>query len=66
MERRSLIKMLLGGGLLGLFLENSKSGKAETGLIRPPGAEPEELFLATCARCGKCAEVCPRNIIKMI
>lgn len=30
-------------------------------LIRPPGALPEEEFLATCVRCSECMKVCPTN-----
>ena len=63
MERRTFIQMLFGGGLLGFFLGANK-GQAER-LLRPPGAESEDIFLATCARCGKCAEVCPANCIKI-
>ena len=63
MERRLFIKMLFGGGLLGLLMGNAKGG-AEP-LLRPPGAESEELFLTSCARCGKCAEICPLGCIKI-
>lgn len=65
MERRSLVKMLLGGGCLGLLLGSGSFRQAEARLIRPPGAEPEEIFLAACARCGKCAEICPLGCIKI-
>src|SRR5688572_26031274 len=34
-------------------------------LVRPPGALPEQQFLETCSRCGKCAEVCPAQCIKL-
>ncbi len=27
--------------------------------LRPPGALPEEEFLATCVRCGQCVKACP-------
>ncbi|UMZ73774.1 4Fe-4S dicluster domain-containing protein [Natranaerofaba carboxydovora] len=33
--------------------------------IRPPGALPEDEFLAICARCGKCALACPYNSIEI-
>ena len=32
-------------------------------LIRPPGALPEDEFLARCIRCGECMKVCPTNAI---
>jgi len=32
-------------------------------VIRPPGALPEEGFLARCLRCGQCMRICPTNII---
>jgi ferredoxin-type protein NapH len=32
-------------------------------VLRPPGALPEPLFKAWCIRCGKCAQVCPRQAI---
>ena len=31
--------------------------------IRPPGALPEEEFLARCVRCGQCMRVCPNNAL---
>lgn len=31
--------------------------------IRPPGALGEEDFLATCIRCGRCADACPNRCI---
>ena len=34
-------------------------------LVRPPGALEEQKFLETCSRCGKCAEVCPAQCIKL-
>jgi polyferredoxin len=33
------------------------------GLIRPPGALTEEVFLARCIKCGQCMRVCPTNVI---
>ncbi len=31
--------------------------------VRPPGALPEEDFLATCIRCGRCTDACPNRCI---
>lgn len=33
--------------------------------LRPPGALPEQRFLATCIRCGKCAQACPYGSIRL-
>jgi MauM/NapG family ferredoxin protein len=42
----------------------SKGARAEsTPCLRPPGALPEEVFLATCIRCGRCADACPNRCI---
>ncbi|OEH85965.1 hypothetical protein BHU72_03615 [Desulfuribacillus stibiiarsenatis] len=32
-------------------------------LVRPPGALPEDEFLAVCIRCGQCSQVCPYHSI---
>jgi ferredoxin-type protein NapG/ferredoxin-type protein NapH len=47
--------------LLGGFTDNRPSAR----LLRPPGALDEPEFLATCLRCGKCAQVCPQKAIKI-
>jgi ferredoxin-type protein NapG len=31
--------------------------------VRPPGALPEDDFLAACIRCGRCADACPNRCI---
>jgi ferredoxin-type protein NapG/ferredoxin-type protein NapH len=40
------------------------SARPALAVLRPPGALPESLFVDTCARCGKCVEVCPRQAIR--
>jgi ferredoxin-type protein NapG/ferredoxin-type protein NapH len=52
------------GGVLSLLLGDD-AGASELRLIRPPGALDETSFLATCLRCGQCAQVCPRHAIKI-
>ncbi len=32
--------------------------------LRPPGALPENDFLATCVRCGQCIKACPTNCLQ--
>lgn len=64
MERRTFLKnaFIVGctaavGGML--------TGHArQTGdFLRPPGALEEPDFLATCIRCGRCADACPNRCI---
>ena len=33
---------------------------------RPPGAVEEDVFRLVCVRCGRCAQVCPPQIIRLI
>ena len=41
----------------------AKPGAAGTDCIRPPGALPEDDFISTCIRCGRCADACPNRAI---
>lgn len=34
-------------------------------LLRPPGAITEKRFLGACVKCGKCAQACPYNAIRI-
>jgi ferredoxin-type protein NapG len=34
-------------------------------LLRPPGALAEDIFLASCIKCGQCLQVCPPQVIKL-
>jgi ferredoxin-type protein NapG len=34
-------------------------------LLRPPGALGEDIFLASCIKCGQCLQVCPPQVIKL-
>jgi ferredoxin-type protein NapG len=39
--------------------------KKERLLLRPPGALDEDIFLASCIKCGQCLQVCPPQVIKL-
>jgi len=52
-----------GGSVSTLFLRRTD---AQGFYLRPPGALEEKRFLAACIKCGKCAQACPYNSIKML
>lgn len=58
----------LAGGLVagagGLVLWPLLRAAPSRPLIRPPGALPEEEFLATCILCQECVRVCPSHGLK--
>lgn len=47
------------GGLVRFFEPKAR-------FLRPPGALPEEEFLALCTRCLKCQELCPSIITAVL
>ncbi len=51
-----------GGAVSTIFL---RKGDARNFYLRPPGAIEEKRFLAACIKCGKCAQLCPYNSIRM-
>ena len=71
MSRRRFIaetaKTACGVGLFGLAFAvyADKAGSLPSDAIRPPGALPEEDFLAACTRCGLCVRDCPYDILKL-
>lgn len=79
--RRALLKGLVSSVLLIPILKTKAVGQRQfPGLIRPPGAWPEdeqllyekdireaeEEFLAKCIRCGECMKVCPTGAIQPV
>ncbi len=68
-SRRQFLRSLCGGALSvagwlalgGAWTASGSDGPSEA--LRPPGALPEEDFLATCIRCGRCADACPNRAI---
>ena len=53
--------------LIGLKSPHSAEGPGNIvhpAIIRPPGAIPENDFLARCVRCGQCMKTCPTNTLQ--
>jgi len=63
-ERSAKIALFIGG-VLSLLLSGFTDNKPKNAMLRPPGALDEPEFLATCLRCGKCAQVCPQQAINI-
>lgn len=66
-NRRSIVR---GGALaLGLLLLQPLAWlpvvRRVVDRLRPPGALPEEEFLAACIKCGQCVQVCPVYAIEL-
>ncbi len=53
---------LAGGALWSGFLSSEKS---HAFVLRPPGALPEDDFLATCIKCGQCVDACPFRTLSL-
>ncbi|MDR2451660.1 MAG: MauM/NapG family ferredoxin-type protein, partial [Candidatus Accumulibacter sp.] len=47
----------------GLYAHQSRALAAQA--LRPPGALPEDEFLAACTRCGLCVRDCPYDTLKL-
>ena len=58
MNRRTFWKLLSGTGVTALLVKAGivSNSQASSRYLRPPGALPEEDFLASCIRCGKCVK----------
>jgi len=56
------ISLVVAGGFI---WSTQTTAKAQTLLIRPPGALKEDKFLSECIRCGLCVEMCPWDTLKL-
>jgi ferredoxin-type protein NapG len=61
-DRRDFVRLAGKGGLVVALGGLVRILEPRRQFIRPPGALPEEDFLALCTRCGKCIEAC-RTVI---
>lgn len=69
LDRRAVFGAAVAGAVALPLLRSSagfpgrRGEGADPHLIRPPGALPEEDFLARCVKCGACMKVCPTNAL---
>ncbi|HXK08409.1 MAG TPA: 4Fe-4S binding protein [Vicinamibacteria bacterium] len=63
LPRRQLVGAALAGAAL-LPLLRASTAEAAPEAIRPPGALPEDAFLARCIRCGACVNACPTSALQ--
>ncbi len=62
LTRRGLIASAFAGLIaVPMSRMNFRGKRGQLYLIRPPGADDEETFLAKCVRCGECMKVCLTN-----
>lgn len=60
-RRGILAASALGAVTVPFFLSEAHGKAPDPSLVRPPGALPEDEFLARCTRCGECMRVCIAN-----
>ena len=63
-RRKLLLTTGVGAFLAPVFRISPARKRAGLKLIRPPGALPEEKFLAKCVKCGECMKACPTNALQ--
>ncbi len=63
LSRRQLFKGGMAVIVSGFGWQYLKPTADAASILRPPGARPEEEFLARCSRCGRCAKVCPAECL---
>lgn len=65
-NRRSYLKLNWKASIGFLSHVIAPQIEQERDCFRPPGAGSELDFLTSCTRCGKCVEVCPEGIIRLL
>ncbi len=66
LTRREFLRItggVVGSGLLGIMVTPYLTRSSTP--VRPPGSLPEPAFLAACIHCGRCANICDRDAIRL-
>ncbi len=67
-SRRNFLKtstLVVAGSAIAFGAVSVPLLRKERLLLRPPGALDEDIFLASCIKCGQCLQVCPPQVIKL-
>jgi MauM/NapG family ferredoxin protein len=62
-RREFLLAAASGFAIAPILALDPTRAAGQSRLIRPPGAQDEERFLAACVRCGQCMQACPLNAL---
>jgi len=65
-SRRKFLKtstLVVAGGAIAYGAVSVPLLRKDRRLLRPPGALDEDIFLASCIKCGQCLQVCPPQVI---
>lgn len=60
-RRQVLIALATGAASVVVLRTGIRSRQRHPLLLRPPGVEDEDVFLASCLRCSQCMNVCPTS-----
>lgn len=67
-SRRTFLKtstLVVTGGAIAYGAVSVPLLRRDRLLLRPPGALDEDIFLASCIKCGQCLQVCPPQVVKL-
>ncbi len=67
-SRRKFLKattLMITGGTAALGGASVLAFQKDKLQLRPPGALDENIFLASCIKCGQCLQVCPPQVVKL-
>jgi ferredoxin len=65
MSRRHFITTVGAGAVISIMGASLAKTPGREAVLRPPGAIDENAFLSLCARCGRCAAVCPNSALRL-